>query len=291
MASFATLKATLAEDNYDKVWDALEAEAAWKGDSVESFEARELCASGDHGNSLRALEEHSAAAALKAAHPDVPDLTLADCRRFSRARQGNAAKAAAFLEADVAWRRDVKPREIAQGDLPIALPTGAWRVLGRTDAGSPVLLVSTALWQPHLYDVDEYARYVTYFCEGLVRMGPRFVVLFDMAGWQFSHVTHLKKVLKLVDTVQNHYPERLERALLLRAPFLFSASWKVIKPWIDPNTAKKVAFTSGAAGEKKAFADAGIVDGILPAAYGGTRKTPVPVPNIDGEKPVAVRAP
>lgn len=289
MATFAALKDVIASDDYDAVWSALEKTADWKGDSVESFEARELCASASHNNALRALEEHAGAAKLVAAHPDAK-LSLRDGRRFWRARNGNAAKAAAFLAADVAWRKENKPEAITQKDLPIALPTGAWRVLGLSAAGNPVLLVSTALWQPHLYDVDEYGKYVAYFCEHMCAMGSRFVVLFDMAGWQFSHAVHLKKVFKLIDTVQNHYPERLSAALLLRAPFLFNASWKVIRPWIDPNTAKKVQFTSGAAGEKAAFDAAGVPADILPKAYGGTRAAPAPVPGLAGEPDVAVKA-
>ncbi len=34
----------------------------------------------------------------------------------------------------------------------------------------------------------------------------------------------------------------LGQAIVVNAPFLFSASWAVIRPWLDPVTANKVRF-------------------------------------------------
>eukprot|EP01047_Picozoa_sp_COSAG01_P043747 COSAG01_NODE_3905_length_5559_cov_13.718498_6_plen_82_part_00 len=36
-------------------------------------------------------------------------------------------------------------------------------------------------------------------------------------------------VKELVDIVQNQYPERLDRALLVNVPFIFQAAWKLIR--------------------------------------------------------------
>ena len=56
-----------------------------------------------------------------------------------------------------------------------------------------------------------------------------------------------------MSTVQDHYPERLRAALLIRTPGIFEASWRLIKPWIDPNTAQKVHFLPRGAAEAAAL--------------------------------------
>jgi hypothetical protein len=40
------------------------------------------------------------------------------------------------------------------------------------------------------------------------------------------------------------YPESLGVALIINAPFIFWACWKIVSSWIDPLTAKKIIFTS-----------------------------------------------
>jgi len=90
---------------------------------------------------------------------------------------------------------------------------------------------------------------VVYFSERLPRLGPTHVVLFDMSGWKLSHGTHARKLKALISTVQDHYPERLRAALLIRAPAIFELTWKMIKQWVDPVTAAKVHFLPGGAKE------------------------------------------
>jgi hypothetical protein len=51
--------------------------------------------------------------------------------------------------------------------------------------------------------------------------------------------------------LQNHYPERLGVLILVDAPFLFRAFWKVISPFVDAKTLKKVVFVSGSDKDKR----------------------------------------
>ena len=51
--------------------------------------------------------------------------------------------------------------------------------------------------------------------------------------------------------LQNHYPERLHRFLLLNVPTIFSVFWNAIRPFIDPVTRKKIVFVKGSP-EKRA---------------------------------------
>lgn len=46
--------------------------------------------------------------------------------------------------------------------------------------------------------------------------------------------------LSIMMTLQNYYPERLGRVFLVHVPYLFMKAWKIIYPFIDKNTRKKV---------------------------------------------------
>ncbi len=37
-----------------------------------------------------------------------------------------------------------------------------------------------------------------------------------------------------------YYPERLEQFFMINAPWFFSGIWAVIRPWLDPITARKI---------------------------------------------------
>jgi hypothetical protein len=42
--------------------------------------------------------------------------------------------------------------------------------------------------------------------------------------------------------MQDFYPERLGKLFLVHAPYVFMAVWKIVYPFIDENTKKKVRF-------------------------------------------------
>jgi hypothetical protein len=41
--------------------------------------------------------------------------------------------------------------------------------------------------------------------------------------------------------LQNYYPERLGKALMIHVPYIFMKAWKMIYPFIDTNTRDKVS--------------------------------------------------
>ena len=196
----AELQKACDEDSYDDVWLQLEADP-----SLASSELATECSANGKAAAALALTEHMQVEQLKAAHPSVSSV---DARRFLRARAPDLKKAEALLAADVAWRKEgvdgmekgqkVKPSEVTAEHIPIALSTGCWRMLGTTTANYPVLWIQVALWHPGIYSLEEYVRYVVFFLERMCKIGDpdkaRFVVLFDMGGWRFSHALQLRKV-------------------------------------------------------------------------------------------------
>ena len=221
--------------------------------------------------------------------PDVPER---DAARFLAARKFDLAKAEAFLRSDLEWRAAYKPEEVTQEQLTRSLPSGCWRAVGTMKRTAPVgvLWIQLSLWNPGDYDVAEYVRLVVYFLEKLAGTCEQFTVLFDMAGWRVSHGLQLRKVHGLITTLQDHYPERLCAALLVRAPSIFAASWKMIKPMIDPVTAEKVFFLPKGDAETAALLKH-IDAAVLPTAYGGELAAEATrVPGFPGEPDCPTKA-
>jgi hypothetical protein len=48
--------------------------------------------------------------------------------------------------------------------------------------------------------------------------------------------------------LERHFPERLAVLYMLDAPAIFTATWHLIEPFIDPTSRAKLQFISGAAG-------------------------------------------
>ena len=57
----------------------------------------------------------------------------------------------------------------------------------------------------------------------------------------------MKTARATLSILQDHYPERLHRFVLLHAPALFSGFFKMISPFIDPVTKAKILFVTGSA--------------------------------------------
>jgi len=59
----------------------------------------------------------------------------------------------------------------------------------------------------------------------------------------------------VVFALRDHYCERIQGIYLLDAPFVFKIAWNLIRPFIDPDTRKKIKFITGEAEKKKEFGD------------------------------------
>lgn len=52
----------------------------------------------------------------------------------------------------------------------------------------------------------------------------------------------IKIAMEVLNVLTNHYPERLGYAIMLNTPWTFSVFWKVIYPFLDDVTRKKIHF-------------------------------------------------
>ena len=85
----------------------------------------------------------------------------------------------------------------------------------------------------------------------------------------------MKLTAALINIIQAHNPERLQKAILFNAPAIFSGTWRIISGWLDPVVAHKVLFVNDVAKVLE------IVDADqLPKEYGGNRELPYPIEGL-----------
>jgi hypothetical protein len=70
----------------------------------------------------------------------------------------------------------------------------------------------------------------------------------------------------IIQTLSNHFPERLKRIVMTNTPFIFSAFWALVKVFLDERTSKKILFCSQA----EIPAKLGVTLDQLPPFLGGT---------------------
>uniref|UniRef100_A0A7N0TM99 CRAL-TRIO domain-containing protein n=1 Tax=Kalanchoe fedtschenkoi TaxID=63787 RepID=A0A7N0TM99_KALFE len=87
--------------------------------------------------------------------------------------------------------------------------------------------------------------YVVYILDKIIsRMSSgqeKFIALADVEGWGYTN-SDIRGSLAALSILQDYYPERLGKMFIINAPYIFMTMWKVIYPFIDSKTKKKIVF-------------------------------------------------
>ncbi|PRW60436.1 random slug 5-like isoform A [Chlorella sorokiniana] len=232
--------------------------------------------------------------------------------RYLRAEKLDVASAAQRLERQAAWRRgwgDVTEEDVAaeiataklklqapvvtapSASAPDAAPGSASSASSSGGGGSasggsdglggsrPVLIVKASRHRPgatpqllnnFIYFGLETASHYSW-CPA--NPDGKIVAIFDLAGLQVKNLdaTGLRAAFHML---AEHFPERIATVWMLDAPAIFGGLWKVVSPFIDSNTRKKIRFVSGRAGQEALLEALG--PEILPLEYGG-RAAEIPI--------------
>ncbi len=185
---------------------------------------------------------------LKTEAPDLgfefSDTTIL---RFYRGRKNDEEKAYKALIRHVQWRNENKVDEIPLCTHLFENELSAKKISleGPDVHGRPSVFIHAGRHNKNERDIEEIRMLIIYTLEGLLkRTKPdeeRMVICFDLSEFSFTCMDY--EVLKLlVNILQYNYPETLNVALVINSPFIFSACWAIIRPWLDPVTAAKAHF-------------------------------------------------
>eukprot|EP00756_Hemistasia_phaeocysticola_P058159 Hpha_TRINITY_DN34777_c0_g1::TRINITY_DN34777_c0_g1_i1::g.178054::m.178054 len=197
--------------------------------------------------------------------------------RFLRARKGSMEDAFLSLMKFVEWLQtpDYGVKNVAEisrancGDFPERGVCGLLEGNGKD--GRPVMYVEPSRHDASGRDLDEWTRFVIFRCkeaEARLEAAPaevhQYTVLVNMNGFEVGKNMDYKGLKRTFYILDNFFPERLARAMIVNAPLAFRACWAVIYPWLDSVTQQKISFVD------------------LPAVYEIVDKSVLPSHLVDG---------
>ncbi|XP_062110825.1 uncharacterized protein LOC133822491 [Humulus lupulus] len=192
-------------------------------------------------------------------------------RRFLRARDMDVEKASHMFLKYLSWRHSFMPPNggcFSHSDFPIDIAHNKVFMQGHDKQGRPIVLVYGGRHKPH--NVDDLKRFVVYALEKIcARMQgghEMFVAIGDLQGWGFANCD-IRGYLAGLSILQDCYPERLGKLFLVHVPYIFMTAWKMVYPFIDKNTKKKIVFVDNK--KLKATLLNDIDEEQLPEIYGG----------------------
>ncbi|KAL7152674.1 hypothetical protein ABFS83_04G114300 [Erythranthe nasuta] len=199
---------------------------------------------------------------------EIDDSTL---RRFLRARDLDAEKASRMFIKYLTWRRSFVPKgSISQSEVTNQIGMNKMFMQGKDKRGCPVSIFFGGRHFPSNGGNEELKRFVVFVLDKLCSRIPageeKFTFIADLQGYGYSN-NAARGYITALSILQDYYPERLRKLLVIHAPYIFMAVWKIICPFIDKKTTKKVVFV-----ENKRM-HATLVEEIdenqLPEIYGG----------------------
>ncbi|WOL04584.1 random slug protein 5 isoform X1 [Canna indica] len=168
----------------------------------------------------------------------------ASITRYLRARNWDAEKSSKILKETLKWRLEYKPEAIRWEDVAHEAETGKIYRTSYLDKYGRTVLVMRPGFQNTTGSKGQI-RYLVYCMENAILNlavdKEQMVWLIDFEDWTMASVS-VKVTRETVHVLQDYYPERLALGILYNPPRIFESFWKVVKPFLDQKTYKKVKF-------------------------------------------------
>ncbi|KAL4449426.1 hypothetical protein ABPG77_007070 [Micractinium sp. CCAP 211/92] len=171
--------------------------------------------------------------------------------RYLRARSWSLSRATKMLRETLKWRAEYQPERLCWENIKHEGARGKLFILEHPDNdGRPVVLMRPRLEAAYSGDSDERVKWLVYTLEQASRVADasaadgKMTWLIDFVGYNRANSPPLKVSLQVLSILQNHFPERLGRAVSYKPPMLFNVLWKAVSPFVDPLTRDKLVFLS-----------------------------------------------
>lgn len=164
--------------------------------------------------------------------------------RYLRATKWNLTQASTRLRSTAVWRREFGTEKLSASYISPENEKGKQVQLGYDNSGRPCLylLPQNQNTKPGPRQVE----HLVYMLERTLDLHPpgqeSLALLIDFRNTSSGGTPGLGIAKQVLDILQNHYPERLGRALLTHLPWYVSIFLKAINPFIDPVTKEKIKY-------------------------------------------------
>ncbi len=195
-------------------------------------------------------------------YTDVEGLSIdpACLLRYLRARGFDVTAASAMLDATIEWRKEFQVSKLRNEWLPIIqneCATGKMYVRGFDEQGHALVYMRPKYENTSVHE-NNLKHMVFHMEKAVAAMAARnggevekLSIIVDYDGFSLMNSPPFKTSMAVLNILQNHYPERLFRAYLVRPPWIFNAFWKAISPFVDPVTKAKIVMVGSDAEEIK----------------------------------------
>lgn len=220
-----------------------------------------------------------------------PSHTDAFLLRWLRAREFDVAKAESMYRSDLEWRRENGIDDLLHGyKIPDVIKENfpglvihpckdhrpMWIIPACVDMKSFVTALTPTVVQRHIVYMLEYLESLkrTSTPEMDKELESQYLVIdFDRFSLlQVYSLQAMKTATDMLKTIEEHYPECLEKCISINAPHFFPIFWQLVRPFLSQRTVDKVE-VFGREGWKERLLN--IVDAAsLPAIWGGDMTGP-----------------
>jgi len=164
--------------------------------------------------------------------------------RYLRATTWNVAQAETRLKNTLVWRREYGLEGFTRDYISIENATGKQLILGWDNAGRTCQYLRPS--KQNTERSDRQIQHLVFMLERAIDMMPpgqeNLALLINFAETKSGQGATISQGRQTLNILQNHYPERLGRALVTNLPFYISGFFKLITPFIDPMTREKIKF-------------------------------------------------
>ncbi len=164
--------------------------------------------------------------------------------RYLRATSWNAVQSETRLKNTLVWRREYGLEKHTKDYISIENATGKQLILGWDIEGRPCQYMRPS--KQNTERSDKQIQHLVFMLERSIDMMPAgqetLALLINFAETKSGQGATLSQGKQTLNILQNHYPERLGRALVTNVPFYIWGFFKLITPFIDPLTREKIKF-------------------------------------------------
>ncbi|RDA87574.1 hypothetical protein CP532_3942 [Ophiocordyceps camponoti-leonardi (nom. inval.)] len=166
--------------------------------------------------------------------------------RYLRATRWNVDEAGRRLLSTLAWRREYGIDDFTAEYISPEQETGKQMIAGFDRLGRPCLYLN-----PGRQNTDASPRqlhHLFYNMERVVDLMPpgvetlSLLINFKSPKQKQNTSVSVMTSREMLSILQNHYPERLGKALIINVSWVVGGFFKIITPFIDPVTREKLKF-------------------------------------------------